>query len=159
NFTLQRTSGSRCSPLAAERGRSTYTRTGKGYPDRHGSGSSSMSRDGSRSGPGMTAGSALGRGVLHLGTAALIVFASPPIANPQPRTTVRRIVELNPSAGPQEQQRVFRQALRDLGYIQGEHIMIEGRFGDGSEERLREYAAEAVRLQTDVIVAISSSAI
>jgi putative ABC transport system substrate-binding protein len=106
-----------------------------------------------------TAGSTLRRGVLHLGTVVLVLFASLPTADSQQRTTVRRIVELNPSAGPQEQQRVFRQALRDLGYIQGENVLIEDRFADGSEERLREYAAEAVRLQADVILAISSAAI
>src|SRR5262245_46685941 len=103
--------------------------------------------------------SALRRRILHLGTVALVVFASPPVADPQHRPNVRRIVELNPSAGPQEQQRVFRQALRDLGYIQGENILIDDRFADGSEERLRAYAADAVRLQADVILAISSSAI
>jgi putative ABC transport system substrate-binding protein len=55
--------------------------------------------------------------------------------------------------------RVFRQALRDLGYVQGENILIEERFAAGSVDRLREYAGEAVRLQVDVIVAITSSAI
>jgi putative tryptophan/tyrosine transport system substrate-binding protein len=103
--------------------------------------------------------SATKKRLLHLGTVALVLFASPPVAEPQPPTKVLRIVELNPTSGPQEQQRVFRQALRELGYIQGENIFIEDRFAAGSEDRLREYAAEAVRFKVDVILAISSSAI
>ncbi len=84
-------------------------------------------------------------------------LAAPPVAQAQP-TKLFRIVELNPGA-PQEQQRVFRQALRELGYIPGQNILIEDRFTGGNEDRLHEYAAEAVRLKVDVIVAISSSAI
>ena len=103
--------------------------------------------------------SATRRRILLFGTVALVLFASPPVADPQQPTGIRRIVELNPAAGPQEQQRVFRQALRELGYIQGENILTEDRFEAGSEERLREYVAEAVRLKVDVIFAISSSAI
>jgi len=103
--------------------------------------------------------SATRRRILHLGTAALVLFASPPVGEPQQPTDILRIVELNPSAGPQEQQQVFRQALREFGYVQGRNILIEDRFAAGREDRLREYAAEAVRLKVDVIVAISSSAI
>jgi putative ABC transport system substrate-binding protein len=92
-------------------------------------------------------------------TLALGIPAAPLTAEPQQQTKVFRIVELNPTAAPQEQQRVFRQALRELGYVQGENILIEDRFAAGSEDRLREYAAEAVRLKVDVIFAVSSSAI
>ena len=89
---------------------------------------------------------------------ATLTFAPLAAAAQQP-TKVFRIVELNPTPAPQEQQRVFRQALRELGYVQGENILIEDRFAAGSEDRLHEYAAEAVRLKVNVIVAISSSAI
>jgi len=97
----------------------------------------------------------------HLGTIAfaLIVFVTPLVAQPHQQTKIFRIVELNPTPAPQEQQRVFREALRELGYVRGENILIEDRFAAGSEARLREYAAEAVRLKVDVIVAISSSAV
>ena len=90
---------------------------------------------------------------------AFIVLAAPLAAEAQQAAKVFRIVELNPTPAPQEQQGVFRQALRELGYIPGENILIEDRFAAGSEDRLREYAAEAVRLKVDVILAISSSAI
>ena len=103
------------------------------------------------------------RRMLHLGTFALapvlILCATPRVAEAQQPTKVFRIVELNPSSAPQEQQRVFRQTLRELGYVQGENILIEDRFAAGSEDRLRESAAEAVRLKVDVIFAVSSLAI
>jgi putative ABC transport system substrate-binding protein len=88
----------------------------------------------------------------------LTLFGRLPVAESQQPAKRFRILELNPGA-PQEQQTVFRQALRELGYVQGQNIVIEDRFAAGSQDRLREYAAEAARLRVDVIVAISSSAI
>src|SRR5262249_3598493 len=46
----------------------------------------------------------------------------------------------------------FRQGLRELGYIEGQNIVIEYRFASGHVERLPELAAELVRLKPDVIV-------
>jgi putative ABC transport system substrate-binding protein len=89
---------------------------------------------------------------------ALGLLAAPLAAEAQQPTKVFRIVELNPAPAPEEPQRVFRQALRELGYMQGENILIEDRFAAGSEERLRAYAAEAVRLKVDAIFAVSSAA-
>jgi putative ABC transport system substrate-binding protein len=103
--------------------------------------------------------SATRRRILHLGTVALVLFAPPLVAEPEQPTKVFRIVELNPTPALGDTQRVFRQALRELGYVQGENILIEDRFAAGSEDRLREYAAEAVRLKVDVIFAVSSSAV
>ena len=47
---------------------------------------------------------------------------------------------------------MFRQALRALGYVDGENIAIEYRYADGSYDRLPILAAELVRLRVDVIV-------
>jgi putative ABC transport system substrate-binding protein len=46
----------------------------------------------------------------------------------------------------------FRQGLRELGYIEGENIVIERRFAEGKLDRLPELAAELVRLKIDIIV-------
>ena len=46
----------------------------------------------------------------------------------------------------------FRQGLRDLGHIEGQHVMIEPRYAAGVVARLPDLAAELVRLQPDVIV-------
>jgi ABC-type uncharacterized transport system substrate-binding protein len=50
----------------------------------------------------------------------------------------------------------FRQGLRELGYIEGKSIVVEYRFADGNEDRLRELAAELVRLEVDIILAAGS---
>ena len=46
----------------------------------------------------------------------------------------------------------FRQQLRELGYVEGQNIIIEYRWAEGRAERLPDLAAELVRLQVDVIV-------
>jgi putative ABC transport system substrate-binding protein len=53
----------------------------------------------------------------------------------------------------------FREALRDLGYIEGKNIQIEVRSAQGQLTRLPELAAELVRSQVDVIVAIQTPAV
>jgi putative ABC transport system substrate-binding protein len=52
----------------------------------------------------------------------------------------------------------FRQGLRDLGYIEGQSIVIEYRVGDGHIEKLVEMAEELVHLKVDVIFAFTTSA-
>jgi putative tryptophan/tyrosine transport system substrate-binding protein len=52
----------------------------------------------------------------------------------------------------------FRQGLRELGYIEGKNIVIEYRFAEGKFERLPGLAAELVRLDVDVIVALVTQA-
>ncbi len=48
---------------------------------------------------------------------------------------------------------VFRQALRELGYIEGQNIVIEWRLAGMKPDRLAEMAADLVRQKVDVIVA------
>jgi putative tryptophan/tyrosine transport system substrate-binding protein len=52
----------------------------------------------------------------------------------------------------------FRSAMRDLGYVENQNIMVEWRWGYGTTERFAEFAAEAVRMKVDVIVAANSPA-
>ena len=47
---------------------------------------------------------------------------------------------------------IFRQALRDLGYIEGRNIAIELRYADGHYDRLRALAADLVQLKVDIVV-------
>jgi putative ABC transport system substrate-binding protein len=46
----------------------------------------------------------------------------------------------------------IRQALRDLGYVEGKNIAFEYRYAEGKLDRFPELAAELVRLKVDVIV-------
>jgi len=48
---------------------------------------------------------------------------------------------------------LFRQRLRELGYVEGKTILIEDRYADGNEQRLNELARELVESRVDVIVA------
>jgi len=45
----------------------------------------------------------------------------------------------------------FRQALRELGYVEGQNIAYEYRYGEGAPERLATVAAELVRRPVDLI--------
>jgi putative tryptophan/tyrosine transport system substrate-binding protein len=45
-----------------------------------------------------------------------------------------------------------RQGLRELGYVEGQNIVLEPRWADGRHDRLPELAADLVRLKVDVIV-------
>jgi putative tryptophan/tyrosine transport system substrate-binding protein len=47
----------------------------------------------------------------------------------------------------------LRQGLRDLGYVEGQNIVIEYRYSQGKHERLPDLAAELVGLKVDVIYA------
>jgi putative ABC transport system substrate-binding protein len=46
----------------------------------------------------------------------------------------------------------LREGLRELGYVEGQNIIIEARWTDGHSERLPELAEEFIRLPVDVIV-------
>jgi putative tryptophan/tyrosine transport system substrate-binding protein len=53
---------------------------------------------------------------------------------------------------------VFRQGLREFGYVEGKNIIIEARYNRGELNQLPELAAELVRLKVDLIVAIGTQA-
>lgn len=52
----------------------------------------------------------------------------------------------------------FVARLRSLGWIEGQNVFIDRRFSAGDMERLKQSAAELVRLKVDVIVACASAA-
>jgi putative ABC transport system substrate-binding protein len=64
----------------------------------------------------------------------------------------------SPSAGPSVREGAFRQALRELGYVEGTNIAVEYRFAEGKFDRLAGLAAELARLEVDVIVAAVTQA-
>jgi ABC-type uncharacterized transport system substrate-binding protein len=52
----------------------------------------------------------------------------------------------------------FREALGDLGYVEDKNVHIEVRSAQGQDDRLTELAAEIVRSQVDVIIAVQTPA-
>ncbi len=48
--------------------------------------------------------------------------------------------------------KTLRQKLHELGYVEGQNLVIEWRSAKGKDERLPDLAAELVRLKVDVIV-------
>jgi putative ABC transport system substrate-binding protein len=100
-------------------------------------------------------GSAKAIGALAL---ALLVALAPGGAESQSRAPAARVGILSffppPSAlNPDPTEPVVRQTLRELGYVEGENIVIERRFASGQPERLAAMADELVRLKVDVILA------
>ena len=55
--------------------------------------------------------------------------------------------------------KAFQQGLRELGYVEGQNIVIEYRFGEGKSDRYPDLAAELVQLKVDVMVTSSTPAI
>ena len=83
---------------------------------------------------------------------------------PQSSAKIPRIGYLasfgSPTTAPASRQLdAFRQALKDVGYIDGKNILIEYRHPKDNPEQAPELAAELVRLKVDVFVAVDPSAI
>ncbi|MDQ6917115.1 MAG: ABC transporter substrate-binding protein [Pseudomonadota bacterium] len=88
-------------------------------------------------------------------------LVAPLIANAQPAAKIPRIGVLHPVPQTSASQlaAAFTQGLRDHGYVEGQNIIVERRFGDNRAERISEVAAELVRLRVDVIVTSTDGAI
>jgi len=82
--------------------------------------------------------------------------AWPLAARAQQRERVRRIGLLL-ATGP-EPLGPFREALGNLGYVEGRNILIQARSAEGQDARLPELAAELVRSRVDVIIAVQTAA-
>jgi putative ABC transport system substrate-binding protein len=86
---------------------------------------------------------------------ALSLLLVPLAPEAQPLATIPRIGVLAPGP-PDDRSRsitAFRQGLRDLGYVEGQTILLEYRYADWQPDRLPALAAELVQLHPDVIFA------
>jgi putative ABC transport system substrate-binding protein len=89
------------------------------------------------------------------GTGAVVLAA--PLAAAVSAQPLRRIVRVGIlNAGSEQDVRVdeFRDGLRELGYVEGQNLLITYRWAGGRRERLPELAAELLAANVEVIVAI-----
>jgi len=96
------------------------------------------------------------RRVFVAGSIALLT--GPHAAEAEQARKVWRIGVL--SAGPRQgtiSQQLLPKALRELGYVEGENLIIDWRFAEGDRARLPELASELVRLKVDAIVTTFNS--
>jgi putative ABC transport system substrate-binding protein len=75
------------------------------------------------------------------------------------QTKVWRVGWLSPVGRETGVQSFFVQALRELGYVEGQNLVLDLRSADGHPERLGPLGAEIVRGRPDVMFAVSPPAI
>jgi putative ABC transport system substrate-binding protein len=95
-----------------------------------------------------------------VGIVALVVaFAmAGAVAQAQQSAQVPRIGFLasGSSSSFSSQTEAFRQGLRQLGYVEGQNIVIEYRYAEGKTDRFADLATELIRFKVDVIVTAST---
>jgi putative ABC transport system substrate-binding protein len=84
-----------------------------------------------------------------------------PLDAAQPVGKVPRIGELAfaraDSQRAQSLREVFLQGLREVGWVEGQNLVIESRWAEEQVERLPDLAADLVRLGVDVLVTSGGS--
>jgi putative ABC transport system substrate-binding protein len=85
---------------------------------------------------------------------ALSILMAPPLVHAQQHSEPRRIGYLGDRPAPAGE--AFDEGLRELGWIQGQNIIVEYRYSEGDDARLPSLAEELVQLGLEVIVAPDS---
>jgi putative ABC transport system substrate-binding protein len=100
-----------------------------------------------------------------IGTLAGAILAAPLAAETQTARMPARVGFLTPSsrlAFDSGERRAYREAfsgrLRELGWTEGQNLVIESRYAEGAYDRLQALAVELVSLPVDVIFANSAPA-
>jgi putative tryptophan/tyrosine transport system substrate-binding protein len=88
------------------------------------------------------------------------LFAAWSPANAQPSKKLTRIGYLAAVSAKADAPRLeaFRQGLRELGYVEGQNLLIDFRHEARDFDRLPGLAAELLRLNIDVLVAVTTNA-
>src|SRR5215831_11264002 len=94
-----------------------------------------------------------------LAATTFALFAAPLAAEAQQAGKMPRIGLLSltsPSDRPPLLD-AFRQSLRELGWVEGQNIVIDYRYAESRVDRLPDLAAELVRLKVDLIIAMAGT--
>jgi len=95
-----------------------------------------------------------------LGTVAACLLVAPRASRGQQARTVPMVGILHDRpAGPSAVIRIVQEGLRKLGYVEGQTITFDVRFGGGKPETLPSLARELAQRKVDVIVVVSASAL
>jgi ABC-type uncharacterized transport system substrate-binding protein len=91
---------------------------------------------------------------------AMLLALCSPAAAQQPKKVYRigYLSQFDP-ASESTRAEAIRLALRELGYIEGQNIAIEYRYGEGKTDRYPELLADLVRLKVDIILASAGTTI
>jgi len=91
----------------------------------------------------------------------LVVLAAPLMSHAQPQAKLPRIGLLmgGSPASTAPLAEAFQRGLRELGYVERQHVAFEYRYAEGRAERLPDLAAELVRLKVNAIVVGAAPAI
>ncbi len=91
---------------------------------------------------------------------ALVVLVVPFVAEAQSGGRVPAVgfLSFGFPATVKPQDEAFRRGMQELGYVEGQNVVIERRYASGRPDRLRRLVAELIERQVDVIVALSSTA-
>jgi putative ABC transport system substrate-binding protein len=83
-----------------------------------------------------------------------------PVAAAQPsgRVPAVGVLSFGFAAAVKPQDDAFRRGMQNLGYVEGQNVVVERRYAEGKPDRLRGHVAELVDRPVDVIVALSSTA-
>ena len=91
--------------------------------------------------------------IMLLVTLAFSLFRAPLATQAQPRGRIPRLGVLEPS--PQQRPApclpAFQQGLRDLGYLEGQNILVDYRYAEGQPDQLPALAEELVQRSLDVL--------
>ena len=102
---------------------------------------------------------ALRRALGGLALVALAAGLEPTGASAQPGVRVARVSYFSPGSRGAPGHIGLRNALRELGYVEGRDILYEDRFAEGDFGRLPELADQLARAGVDVICAVGPAAI
>jgi putative ABC transport system substrate-binding protein len=97
-------------------------------------------------------------GKLFVWSLATVFLTTASLATAQQAKKMPRIGYLaGDSQSPSRE--AFRQGLKDLGYLEGQNVLIEWRYAEDKPDRFTGLAAELVRFKLDVIVAANAAAV
>ena len=90
---------------------------------------------------------------------ATVLLTTAPVAQAQQPAKIPRIGFLASGSPSTMSSRIeaFRQGLRQLGYTEGQNIIVELRYAEGNTKRFADLSAELVGLKVDVILTSSGA--